>query len=195
MYAAMADMVAAGDKSYMPALNALWKDAATRKTYITGGAGGVGYHESFYPPWGKGGRMPQADVPPWSAGPRPKKSAHQIAGEISGLGCTETNHLPWSLTAGQSALSAARRWAIFSHSACIVGSLSTFGWYSNKSRGMRKKTEITVRNQVRRPLHLEFDEIVTCRGRVPAGRAWRLRAAKRPSARARGCPIRRTAPQ
>ena len=51
MYAAMADMVAAGDKSYMPALNALWKDAATRKTYITGGAGGVGYHESFYPPY------------------------------------------------------------------------------------------------------------------------------------------------
>jgi DUF1680 family protein len=48
MYAAMADIAAlTGEKAYLNAIDTLWSDVVTGKTYITGGIGSVGSHEGF----------------------------------------------------------------------------------------------------------------------------------------------------
>jgi uncharacterized protein len=48
MYAAMADIAAlTGEKAYLNAIDTLWKDVVTGKTYLTGGIGSVGNNEGF----------------------------------------------------------------------------------------------------------------------------------------------------
>jgi uncharacterized protein len=52
MYAAMADIAAlTGEKAYLNAIDTLWSDVVTGKTYITGGIGSVGSHEGFGDPY------------------------------------------------------------------------------------------------------------------------------------------------
>jgi len=48
MYAAMADIAAlTGEKEYLKAIDTLWSDVVSGKTYVTGGIGSVGSHEGF----------------------------------------------------------------------------------------------------------------------------------------------------
>jgi len=48
MYAAMADVAAlTGEEAYVKAIDKLWLDVVSGKTYITGGIGSVGSHEGF----------------------------------------------------------------------------------------------------------------------------------------------------
>lgn len=48
MYAAMADVAAlTGEKAYLKAIDTLWSDVVSGKTYITGGIGSVGNNEGF----------------------------------------------------------------------------------------------------------------------------------------------------
>jgi len=52
MYSAMADVAAlTGEKAYQEALDKLWIDVVSGKTYITGGIGSVGSHEGFGEPY------------------------------------------------------------------------------------------------------------------------------------------------
>jgi hypothetical protein len=52
MYAAMADIAAlTGDSSYLHAIDRLWEDVTTGKTYLTGGIGAEGGHEGFGRPF------------------------------------------------------------------------------------------------------------------------------------------------
>lgn len=52
MYTAMADIAAfSGEESYMKALQRIWQDVVSTKTYITGGVGSVGGHEGFGEPY------------------------------------------------------------------------------------------------------------------------------------------------
>ena len=52
MYAAMADIAAlTGEKEYLLAIDTLWSDVVSSKTYITGGIGSVGSHEGFGEPY------------------------------------------------------------------------------------------------------------------------------------------------
>lgn len=48
MYSGIADVTAlGGDRTYVPALDRIWRDVVTRKLYITGGIGAVGRSEGF----------------------------------------------------------------------------------------------------------------------------------------------------
>lgn len=52
MYAAMADIAAlTGEEEYLFAIDTLWSDVVSSKTYITGGIGSVGSHEGFGEPY------------------------------------------------------------------------------------------------------------------------------------------------
>ncbi|MCK7460846.1 MAG: glycoside hydrolase family 127 protein [Sphingobacterium sp.] len=52
MYAAMADIAAiTGEKEYLLAIDTLWSDVVSSKTYLTGGIGSVGSHEGFGEPY------------------------------------------------------------------------------------------------------------------------------------------------